>query len=359
MSTETEPRPEKPLPNEPYYRGSQTRRWGGLLLLLGIIWLAFELFSRGSIFGFGLGFVERSQNISAQSFAASEVTIRGLSDNIELVRGDGSAVMVEAVKHGFGWNAGAAESALDRIDLQISQRGNTLSIEVVRKGGVIGFVSNTPYADLRIALPANVRVDAQTISGELSAKDLAGDVSLGTTSGEIKVSDTAGNLKISTTSGDINLDDHSGALTVSSTSGDVDLSGAIEQPNIKTVSGDIVLHGARGDLTINTISGEIEVVDAQSTRLTIESTSGDVGFAGSLSGEGDSRISNISGDVRLNLADVNDLRLEIATTSGEIESSLALNSEQQDRRGLSGQVGDGTIVLHITTTSGDVQVDEG
>jgi len=77
----TEPPPERPfppapVPDEPYYRrGEQSRRWGVLLVLLGVVLLVFALSSRVPLFG--IGFIERTARIEAQSFAAERVVLSG------------------------------------------------------------------------------------------------------------------------------------------------------------------------------------------------------------------------------------------------------------------------------------------
>ena len=357
MKTDIDPRVRPTQPDEAYYRnrGDQTRRWGALLLVVGVIWLVFELTSRGSLFGWSLGFVERQAELPARSFAVKQVIIRGLSDNIRLRSADSGEVLVTGVEHGFGWNSGAATSALDHIDVALDQRGDTLSVEVVRQGGLIGFIGRSPYVDLQIGLPPGTMLDIQTASGDLQADNIRADGSLTTISGEIETTDTAGALKVNSTSGDINMQDHAGSLEVNSTSGEVTLEGAIEQPHVTTVSGDIQLKGVTGDVQLETISGEIDVSDAQDVQAQLESTSGDVSLQGSLTGE--SRIANISGEVHLRLSDVRDLRLDASTTSGSIESNLPLTNEERDRRSLRGIVGEGASLLTIATTSGDIAVE--
>ena len=336
---QTEPSPRPTTPDEDNERHGQMRRWGGLLLLVGVVWLVFELTSRGSLFGLGLGFVERSADAPAQHFAATRLVVRGASDNISLERADtGDKITVAVLRHGFGWNADAAGAALGRLDVKMTQSGDTLSGEVQRAGGLPGFIGRAPYVDLRISLPDGVALDVQTVSGDIRAAGLRADGSL------------------STTSGDIDLTDSSGALQVSSTSGDVQMSGTFAGPQVQTVSGGIRLDGASGLLRARSISGNIALRDLHDAQLDLESTSGDIAVNGTLANGRESTISNISGDVQVRLSRAADLQLAVSTVSGNLTSDLDLRDAQRERRSLRGSVGPGQTTLTISTSSGDVEV---
>lgn len=348
------------MPDEQYYseRGEQGRRWGAILLVAGVVWLVFELTSRGSLFGMGLGFVERSRPIAPQTFTVERVVVSGVNDDIELVGTDGEEVLVEGTIHGFGWNGGSAQSALDQIDVVVEQRGRTLNVEVRRPRTLTAFIGRAPYVELRLALPPGLRIEASTVSGDLALAEVEADGKLSTVSGTIVADQTRGDLTVSTTSGEIELADHSGPLALNSISGDMTASGEIERPRVETVSGDVELAGVSGPAEVSSISGSILIDDARAARLKLESTSGDIEVAGGLLAGEASTITNISGDVTVALDNPRDLRLEVSTISGDLESDLDLRDLVSERRRLAGVVGDGSASLIISTTSGDVSVQE-
>jgi len=346
-----------PLPTEPYdRRGEQARRWGALLVLIGVIWLVFELTVRSSIFGIGVGLVERSEQLPTRRFSAERVLISGVNDDVELVASDGTMISVEATRYASGWNSGAANSALKRIELVTEQRGNTLVIEVQPQNRLGFAIGRVPSMTLRIALPAGVASEASVVSGELRAAQVRGDLVLRSVSGAITAEGTSGTLQVHSTSGDVRVRDHRGDLAVETTSGDISARGALNATRINSVSGKIDLEGASGVLALRTISGDLEVRAATDASLAIESTSGDVELDGTLTRGSTSRISTISGDVRVRLASPDDLRLELSTTSGELRNELAMPTETQERRQFSGTLGAGETRLIIDTTSGDIEV---
>jgi hypothetical protein len=347
-----QPGPVTPVPDEPFYRrGEQARRWGALLLLVGVVWLVFALAGRGSLLP--LGFVERTESIATQSYSAERVVISGLGDDVEFVAADGDEIVVDGLRRGFGWNEAAAQDSLRQLELLVEESGDTLRIELRRPS--FAAVGRAPTAELRVALPAGVAAEAELVSGELRAEGVRGDLQLRTVSGSVSASDTAGRLDVPTTSGDVELSDHSGPLAIETTSGEVQADGELADPRVTTVSGDVELDGTVGELEARSISGALSVTDARDARLRIESTSGDVEFAGALAA-GASEISNISGDVRVRLDEPDDLRLDLRSTSGDLESDLPLRDVERERRSLRGSVGDGGSTLAISTTSGDIEV---
>lgn len=345
------PRPRVPLPSEPYYRrGDQSRLWGGILLLIGVVWLVFALGSRSPLPGVGL--VERSETVPPQSFTADRVVITGANDNVTLVGGEGEAVQVEAVTHGFGWNADDAEEALGQLEIAMEASGDTLIIEIQRPP--FSGVGRSPYADLRVALPAGVSAEARLASGDISVSEVTGDLALATVSGRLDARDTSGALSASTASGELEIQSHTGSLTAESVSGDIAIDGVLESPSVKTVSGDVRLAGSTGSVTLSSISGELSLKGAEQAILDIESTSGDIQAAAGLADRSSSRISNISGDVWVELDSADNLALDVTTTSGDLETNLGSASEE--RRSIRASQGTGSTTLTISTTSGDVEV---
>lgn len=352
MSTETE---ERVQPNEPYYRrGEQARNWGMLLLLVGLVWLVFALLSRVPFVGFGGGNVERRIDLPPQTFTATRVVISGVHDTVTLIPG-GDDVRVTATKYGFGWNADAAEQALGQIDLQTEQRGDTLNIEVRRESSLGTIVGRSPYVALEVAVPAGVAVETSLTSGDVTIEDVQSDIGLTLVSGNAEIDGLTGALRANLTSGTLEVTDLRGQLNASSVGGDISVSGDLATAEIGTTSGDVILEGISGSITATTISGSIQIRDAEDAQLNLETTSGDVRFAGTIGA--DSRVSTISGDVELQLEEA-DLRIDARTLSGDLDLEENLGVLERERRRLSGNLGAGGPLLEISTSSGDVTIEQ-
>lgn len=130
----------------------------------------------------------------------------------------------------------------------------------------------------------------------------------------------------------INLKD----VNIKVTSGDIKLNDS-HNTTIKTTSGDVEL-GTTNKLSINVKSGDIDV-DSVNSKLTIESTSGDINIR-KLELDSDSSIRVISGDVTI--GKTNDIYIDTSVVSGDVKVNTNNRHAKQE--------------LKIKTTSGDITV---
>jgi DUF4097 and DUF4098 domain-containing protein YvlB len=127
------------------------------------------------------------------------------------------------------------------------------------------------------------------------------------------------------------------------------LSGAAEA---RTSSGTVVLENLSGEVRVGTTSGGIRGTGLQQLRQA-ESSSGDITLAGVLTQAAEVRAS--SGDVDLRLLPGSAVRIDVRTSSGEI-NQRGVNDARQGRGTLSASIGSPTpdALLTIQTSSGDV-----
>lgn len=346
-------------PDEAYYRQQQrmrqSRRWGGILLVIGIIWLMFELIGRGVLWSINTGMVEHTQTVQ-QTVSASVLQIKVTNDRVTIVPSEHNAIQIEATKHVSGWNRATADRALEDLRLEVQQQGDTASITIARPKHMLA-VGRSPSIDLRIALPPDTQFSIESINGDLKVTNVTGTGRMQTVTGDITVQQMRGALTLKTTSGEINLREHQGTVQIEAISGDVRLTdSAVADVTASTFSGDLKLTGVTGLLQLNTISGDITIKQAHNAQLIIDSTSGDITFTGSLIDNQPHRVSTISGNVELRLPSHSNLELAVNTLSGDIETTLDLRNIERDRRTLTGIAGTGGATLSINTTSGDVSI---
>ncbi|MCG8348306.1 MAG: DUF4097 domain-containing protein [Chloroflexales bacterium] len=351
--------PPRSQPNEERYRrrerGDQARRWGLMLLLVGVIWLVFQLSNQSNWFGFG--FVEGTVSIPPQTLEGNALQVVGVNDYIELVHHNGPGIEVQSTLHGFGWNINAARDDARKLDIQITQNNDTVRIEVERPPSALLF-GRSPYAELRIAVPANVQLDIEAVNGELTVQDIRANGELRTTNGDIEVANTQGDLVFRTINGEIYLSRHRGSLFLDTINGDIELvDGQARDVRVESVNGDIELQGVAGQLDIQTISGDISVNDVRNAELQVVSTNGDIAFRGRLASNATHSIETISGDVDMELPRSSNLNLDITTLNGDLDTTFDLRDATRERRTLSGTIGAGGNTLRINTTNGDVQID--
>lgn len=332
------------------------RRLLGIALILGGLgWLLFELFSRGTIAGVDLNLArsDSAQNIPAQRFVVAHVEVTGMNDQVILNGITGEEVILSGERRGFGWAANAAAEAAAQIEVEVEQRGDTLYVNVKRQPWAPWSFGRNPYARLELALPPDVTFNVSLVSGDVTLRQTAGGGTITTISGDVMADGARGQLTINTTSGDVELRDYRGTLRVTTVSGNLSATGQLDEVIAQTTNGDVKARGALGVVQITTVSGDVEVDTAEAVRLAIATTNGAVSFSGRLAA-GSQQIQTISGDIELTLRAPFNANLTFATVSGRVNVPDQLAAQVVNRRSLTATLGEGGAALDATSTSGDI-----
>ena len=259
--------------------------------------------------------------------------------------------------------------------------GDTLVIRVVRTNSAIGYhVSNVK---LQVSLPDAWEGDLQIVGssssvtlpeGRFSSLDLrtvSGDLDLGilttrnqfaleTSSGEIRIdSAICKRFEATTVSGDLQLDSlrFAESADISTSSGSLDLLNSAGQ-SLRTVSisGDILLQDAALDsLSVEGASSVVKLANITGN-VQVKTISGDVTME-KAAPETYTRIETSSGEVRAEFAQDSGLKVDVSSSSGSMNGSLALAGETRKDHAWSGTRGDGSIEVTIKTISGEVTLD--
>lgn len=186
-------------------------------------------------------------------------------------------------------------------------------------------------------------------------------------------------LKVSTTSGDVEVAKcPAAAVSLSSTSGDLVLLDCptTEEASASTVSGDIAFDDvtASDKVKITTTSGSISATNTNAAELEVDTTSGDCQYEGSanqrakvntISGEislnlaacpGEASMSSVSGDLRLEMAQVQGFTMDYSAVSGEFYSDFPGTQRTGERSGSLKYNGGTGAQLRMSTTSGDMHL---
>ena len=211
-----------------------------------------------------------------------------------------------------------------RIEAQVVH-GEAVRIEV--EAGVLtvvhepqswlsGLGSKRTEAVITLAVPADTPVTVRTVSAEVVVAGLQGGTSINTVSGSVTATDLAGEL------------------------------------TLRTVSGEVDAQAIDGDATVNTVSGAVTIAGRVS-RLTGRAVSGDLTF--DLDAAPEASLSTVSGEVLMRLPSDASARLDATTMSGHLDSAFVV-SGTSGRRRLSGLVGrdESAPTIDVRTMSGDV-----
>jgi DUF4097 and DUF4098 domain-containing protein YvlB len=341
--------------------------------------------------------------------------------DVTVKTGTGTEVVVLAHKVAWGADMAAAQAALDELDVQVTQSGNTVDIHVSRPEEavfVFGDITRS-QVDFTITVPADTTVNAVTDFGNITISDTSGDANLNTNFGDITVTGVSDgsidavtdfgeitlsslevvNVIASSNAGDINLsnvqatgsvevntefgevqyqDGAAKSLDVHTNSGDLDLDsitvdreliaktefGSITLTqveaatyDVKTNSGRISLEGTTGEITADTEFGDVSVTDAQNATLTLSTNSGTIEFSGAL-GDGPHSMHSEFGNIRLAIPEDTALDVDLQTDFGGISSDIPVATRAgDDDDHWTGEMNGGGTTLTVQTNSGEISIE--
>ena len=220
------------------------------------------------------------------------------------------------------------QNSANRVQLKVvyprnsrGSRGAVLELRVPRgselQAGTVSAALDVADVDLR-------RLQANTVSGGITARGQAGQTTLNTVSGAIRSQLQTSRLET------------------------------------RTVSGGIHAAGASGgEVSVNTVSGGITLDLAKVQRLNAESVSGSLGVrSAGLQPGGRVNLETVSGSVSLGLPASTSAQLKVSTFSGSIRSDVG--QVQTPRYGpgknLDARIGGGDGDISIQSHSGSVRV---
>ncbi len=148
-------------------------------------------------------------------------------------------------------------------------------------------------------------------------------------------------------------------LRIGTVSGDVfaeRLEGDLE---LHSVSGDVRLNGGRGaSVNLETVSGDVDLLDVTSKEVSGHTISGEIVFRGPVQDGGSYDFSTTSGDISATLPGQPSATLSAATFSGSFSSDLPVNQDASRRRRhrYNATWGDGSAKLYMESLSGDLSI---
>ena len=250
--------------------------------------------------------------------------------SVQIVGGEGSRVVIEAVKRVRASNYDEAQEVADHIEIKTRLKGTQVEVRtnyltMVRRGRsfwqkLFGSGSDAPgNVEYTITVPYRTDIRVTSVAGKIS------------------VSSVEGALRVENESGEVRAEYVIGPLSVSQPHGTVDLQWIEGDIRVKAVTGTVSVNQVRGALDIAARTGEVQVrteLDSQNDFF-IETTSGRIHFAVPMSASG---------------------KLSVETGSGGIQSDVPVVIESVSKRQLVGVFGRGGPRVHLTSASGDVTI---
>jgi len=148
-------------------------------------------------------------------------------------------------------------------------------------------------------------------------------------------------------------------LHIGTVSGDVDARGLEGELELHSVSGDVALEGGKGpSIDLETVSGDVHLLDVTSREVSGHTISGEIVFRGPVQDAGSYDFATTSGDIDLALPQRPNATLSAATFSGGFSSDLPTNQEAGRRRRhrYDATWGSGSAKLYMESLSGDLTI---
>lgn len=197
--------------------------------------------------------VDRTANIRA----GGTLQVKNFSGRVTITAGNRGDVAIHAVRR-------ASRDRLDHIKLEVRETSSGVAIEAnKRDDGWEDRDNNVVETEMEIQVPADVKLDVDVFSSDVSITGVRGDQKLHAFSGDIEVADAEGSINAETFSGGIELrlaQGVGGKVDFDSFSGSLRAEGGMttQSSSRRRVTGTIG-NGGNNDYHFKTFSGSVKI----------------------------------------------------------------------------------------------------
>ncbi|HKV23811.1 MAG TPA: DUF4097 family beta strand repeat-containing protein [Candidatus Acidoferrum sp.] len=293
------------------------------------------------------GSFDRSLDVSGPirlelSNVSGDVSITGSIDGKIHVHGD-----VQVSGFGFGSPSGRLNEILSSPPVEL--KGDTL-----RVGKSLSHLRSVSIS-YTVEVPKQTNVDASSVSGSETIRNVAGPVRAGSVSGSLRIQDVSGEVRLSSTSGNVEVNSCGDDVHATSVSGTVIVSGAKGDVFAHSVSGDVRVSAPGGRVDAASSSGSIEIRGANGD-VQGRSGSGHLNVQGNPSGNSFWELHTVSGGVQIGVPANANFHFSAGAVSGEIRAQVPIMIEEQGKHSLRARMGTGGGRVEIHTVSGDIDL---
>ncbi len=262
--------------------------------------------------------------------------------DVRVQTGDVKEVRVTAKKTIHTNSEKEADELLEKLELNIEQKGNDVFAEAKYERNSWGIHwGQTPVTvDFVITVPDHFNADIHTSGGDIAIGNLTGNVRARTSGGDMKFDRIAGDLDASTSGGDVSLKEGTARAKVSTSGGDIHIDRAGGPTEVSTSGGDIVIESAEHLLSARTSGGEIHAVLTSALK-------------------DDCLLSTSGGEVHVQVVKGSGFVLDAHTSGGDVDASgitLTIDRGGVGKSRLVGEVNGGGPRLKVRASGGDITI---
>ena len=333
-------------------------------------------------------------------------TLHNVSGEITVTGVDGGDLTIRATKRVAGRGSATAD-ALDRVEIDIEERGNRVVVEtdyprrqrsfLQSLGNLLGGGKREPFVavDYRVTVPRGTAVAVESFDGDVTVEGVDGETHVRTVSGDGRLASLTRLVAVETFSGNLEIADVRGydVLTAETVSGRIDIEGVrvprlqvksfggavalqgveSHRVEVETVSGSVSFDGALAAdgryerLQVKSFGGAVALQGVESRRVEVKTVSGSVTFDGALLADGRYELQSHSGSILLTVPDGAGFELDAESFSGDLRSDVPIVVGRGDpsrhtpvfeggRRAIRGIAAAGGARLKLSTVSGDMAI---
>lgn len=278
----------------------------------------------------GLGLTLGAGPLAAQTAPIDETRPLRAGAAVE-VRVHAHSVLVERWDRNEIRITGSYEQGWEEVSIRGSDQALRFEIRMQDRRGSW---SRRGSSELRVQLPADVRLSVATLSGAVQVSGLNGSVAAETLSGRVTVSGNLDRVELNSMSGALSFTGNAPIVRLRSVSGNATANGASGRVEITSVSGRSTLSGDWDRAEVSSVSGDIEVTSNRSIQdLRVNSVSGSAAVSGALASSGSLNIEVHSGRIELTLPSSTSARWNLSTFSGRLDVEVPGRSEDSRSQG--------------------------
>ena len=333
-------------------------------------------------------------------------TLGNLSGEITVTGVDGDHLTIRATKRVAGRGSATAD-ALDRVEIDIEERGNRVIVETDyprRRRSFLQSLASLFSAGVRepfvavdylVTVPRDTGVAIESFDGDVTVEEVDGETHVKTVTGDGRLASLARLVGVETFSGNLEIADvrSDDVLTAETVSGRIDIErvrvprlqvksfgGAValqgvesRRVEVETVSGSVTFDGALAAdgryerLQVKSFGGAVALQGVQSHRVEVETVSGSVTFDGALAADGRYEFQSHSGGIFLTVPGGSGFELDAQSFNGDLRSDIPILVGRGDpsrhtpvfeggRRAIRGIAAAGGARLRLSTVSGDMAI---
>ena len=309
-----------------------------------------------------------------------DVTLTGASDD--------NRIHVAIHKQVYARTDSDADSRAQQLNPATSTAGSEVTLTEPALEGA--------HADLVITVPATARVSVNANRGDIHITSIKGAVIATANHGDIELSAISGQTTAHLNSGGssltahdlgsgITVQGHAQDLTLADITGPVEISGEFfGTTHLEHINGEIHFHTSRADFQLARLDGQAEldhdsdvsadqgfgplVLTTHNGNITLDRIAGDIAVTnknGTIDLTAAPALGNITledrnGSIKATLPQHSGFTVQATTSNGDTETDFSLpTNENGEHKTISGAVGGGGPLVHITTTNGDIAIHKG